>query len=62
MAPQITYFTDAEIEREREALLGQAGMSFDELEARARSFLLDSREEAVYRDLQDLDYLQAKPA
>ena len=57
MTPVITYLTTESIASRREELLGLARMSLGELRAKDASYMLDPEEQAILRELENLEYL-----
>lgn len=58
MAPSVTYLTAETIAARREELLRDAHASIDELRVKGASYMLDPEEQALLRELEDLEYLQ----
>ena len=57
MAPVINYMTAESIATRRAELLALAKLSFEELRAKGEAYMLDPDEQAVLRELEDLEYL-----
>jgi hypothetical protein len=62
MSTLIKYLSSDDIETRRSELLAEAGMSVEELRRRNDAFLLDPRQSAILRDIEDLDYLASASA
>ncbi|WP_437583354.1 hypothetical protein ACSAGD_13865 [Paramicrobacterium sp. CJ85] len=57
MVPTFTLLSKEDIEARKGELLARAGMSYDELHAKGRAYQLTPAEDAIRRDLEDLEYL-----
>jgi hypothetical protein len=59
MSPVINFLSDEDIKSRRDELLASVDMSYEELRERAAAYLLNAEERAVFRRINDLDYLAA---
>ena len=57
MTPVITYLTTESIAARRAELLTLANMSIEELRGKDASYMLDPEEQAILRELENLEYL-----
>lgn len=55
--PTYTVLSDEEIEREHAALLAKTGLTRDELSKRAALYSLTPEQDALRRDIEDLEFL-----
>jgi hypothetical protein len=61
MSLSINYLSTDDIQQRRQELLKRANMTLAELRDRAAGYLLDEKQNSILLDLEDLDYLEAKP-
>lgn len=59
MTPTINRLTSEQIVERRGRLLSDAHMSLEELKDKSAAYMLDPQEEAILRELEDLEYLES---